>query len=58
MQTSLNEEQGRLVALKAINPNIRDEEIQVFEKQKAQLDEFIEKTQLKLDAIRLIVVSH
>jgi ATP-dependent helicase HepA len=58
MQTSLNEEQGRLVALKAINPNIRDEEIQVFDKQKAQLDEFIEKAQLKLDAIRLIVVSH
>ena len=58
MQTSLNEEQGRLMALKAINPNIRDEEIQVFDKQKAQLDEFIEKAQLKLDAIRLIVVSH
>ncbi|TMN91835.1 RNA polymerase-associated protein RapA [Pseudoalteromonas phenolica] len=58
MQTSLNEEQGRLVALKSINPNIRDEEIQVFDKQKAQLDEFIEKAQLKLDAIRLIVVSH
>ena len=58
MQTSLNEEQGRLEALKAINPNIRDEEIQVFDKQKAQLDEFIEKAQLKLDAIRLIVVSH
>ena len=58
MRTSLDEEQQRLIALKKINPTIRDEEIQVFDKQKSQLTEFIDKAQLKLDAIRLIVVSH
>jgi ATP-dependent helicase HepA len=58
MQSSMDEEQSRLEALKAINPNIRDEEIQVFSKQKAELCTYIEKAQLKLDAIRLIVVSH
>ncbi|KZN49414.1 RNA polymerase-associated protein RapA [Pseudoalteromonas luteoviolacea] len=58
MQTRLGEEQTRLSALKAINPNIRDEEIQVFDKQKAQLNEHISKAQVKLDAIRLIVVAN
>ncbi|KAF7774391.1 ATP-dependent helicase HepA [Pseudoalteromonas citrea] len=58
MQSTMTEEQTRLEALKAINPNIRDEEIHVFAKQKAELGTYIEKAQLKLDAIRLIVVSH
>ncbi|RJE73697.1 RNA polymerase-binding ATPase [Pseudoalteromonas sp. MSK9-3] len=58
MQSTMGEEQARLEALKAINPNIRDEEIQVFTKQKSELSTYIEKAQLKLDAIRLIVVSH
>ncbi|WP_419149618.1 RNA polymerase-associated protein RapA [Pseudoalteromonas 'SMAR'] len=58
MQKQLGDEQARLQALKAINPNIRDEEIQVFDKQREQLTTHIEKAQLKLDAIRLIVVSN
>ena len=58
MQSTMGEEQARLEALKAINPNIRDEEIQVFTKQRSELSTYIEKAQLKLDAIRLIVVSH
>ncbi|WP_350563381.1 hypothetical protein, partial [Psychrobacter sp. CAL346-MNA-CIBAN-0220] len=58
MQTSLSEEQQRLVALKQINPNIRQEEITFYDKQRTDLTTYIEKTQLKLDAIRLIVVSH
>ncbi|TMO59536.1 RNA polymerase-associated protein RapA [Pseudoalteromonas aurantia] len=58
MQSTMGDEQARLEALKAINPNIRDEEIQVFTKQKSELSTYIEKAQLKLDAIRLIVVSH
>jgi ATP-dependent helicase HepA len=58
MQSTMGDEQARLEALKAINPNIRDEEIQVFTKQKSELSSYIEKAQLKLDAIRLIVVSH
>ncbi|MCF2825058.1 MULTISPECIES: RNA polymerase-associated protein RapA [unclassified Pseudoalteromonas] len=58
MQKQLGDEQGRLQALKAINPNIRDEEVQVFDKQRAELSTHIEKAQLKLDAIRLIVVAN
>ncbi len=58
MQTSLSEEQQRLEALKQINPNIRQEEITFYDKQRNELTAHIEKAQLKLDAIRLIVVSH
>ncbi|GAA76624.1 ATP-dependent helicase HepA [Pseudoalteromonas sp. BSi20480] len=58
MQTSLSEEQERLSALKQINPNIRQEEITFYDKQRTELTAHIEKAQLQLDAIRLIVVSH
>ncbi|MCF2911125.1 RNA polymerase-associated protein RapA [Pseudoalteromonas sp. DL2-H2.2] len=58
METRLGDEQARLQALKAVNPNIRDEEIQVFDKQRSALSEHISKAQVKLDAIRLIVVAH
>jgi ATP-dependent helicase HepA len=58
MQTSLSEEQARLIALKQVNPNIRQEEITFYDKQRSELTKHIEKAQLKLDAIRLIVVSH
>ncbi len=58
MQTALGEEQARLTALKQINPNIRDEELSFYDKQRSELTTYIEKAQVKLDAIRLIVVSH
>ncbi|MGO2010817.1 MAG: RNA polymerase-associated protein RapA [Pseudoalteromonas sp.] len=58
MQASLAQEQARLTALKQINPNIRDEEINFYDKQRTELTMHIEKAQLQLDAIRLIVVSH
>jgi len=58
MQTALGEEQARLTALKQINPNIRNEELSFFDKQRSELTTYIEKAQVKLDAIRLIVVSH
>ncbi|WP_404341058.1 RNA polymerase-associated protein RapA [Pseudoalteromonas mariniglutinosa] len=58
MHHSLSEEQARLTALKKINPTIRDEELTIYDKQRSELTTYIEKTQLKLDAIRLIVVSH
>ena len=41
-----------------INPNVREDEINFLEKQQATLHEHAEKAELKLDAIRLIVVSH
>ena len=58
MQNSLQEEVERLTSLKKINPNIRDEEINFFTYQAKELEKYIDKSQLKLDAIRLIVVAH
>ncbi|KAB0304718.1 RNA polymerase-associated protein RapA [Vibrio fortis] len=58
MQASLNGELERLQALKAVNPNIRDEELQVIETQIEELTGYIAKSQVQLDSLRLIVVSH
>ncbi|MDP5211885.1 RNA polymerase-associated protein RapA [Pseudoalteromonas tunicata] len=58
MEVALADEVARLTALKQCNPNIREEEIRFFVKQQNDLAQHIDKTQLKLDAIRLIVVSH
>ncbi|MGR5093328.1 RNA polymerase-associated protein RapA [Vibrio maritimus] len=58
MYASLNGELERLQALKAVNPNIRDEEIDAIESQISELDEYINKAQVQLDSLRLIVVSH
>ncbi len=58
MEQNLNSELERLQALKAVNPNIRDEEIEVIEKQVNELAGYISQAQYQLDSLRLIVVSH
>ncbi|MGF1778806.1 RNA polymerase-associated protein RapA [Vibrio nomapromontoriensis] len=58
MYSSLNGELERLQALKAVNPNIRDEEIEAIDTQIKALDGYINNAQLQLDSLRLIVVSH
>ncbi|NAX22974.1 RNA polymerase-associated protein RapA [Vibrio sp. V39_P1S14PM300] len=58
MQASLNSELGRLQALKAVNPNIRDEELEAIERQIQALSDYINRAQYQLDSLRLIVVSH
>ncbi|MDG3087046.1 RNA polymerase-associated protein RapA [Vibrio hannami] len=58
MSESLNSELERLQALKAVNPNIRDEEIQAIDDQIKELTGYIGKAQVQLDSLRLIVVSH
>ena len=58
MQQKLNSELERLLALKAVNPNIRDEEISAIETQIETLSGYIETAQLQLDSLRLIVVAH
>lgn len=58
MDTALNGELERLLALKAVNPNIRDEEIQALEEQIKALTGYIGQAQYQLDSLRLIVVSH
>lgn len=55
---SLSAQQERLQALRQFNPSVRQEEIDMLSEQQQQLAQFISKARLKLDAIRLIVVSH
>lgn len=58
MQSSLNAELERLQALKAVNPNIRDEEIEAIDEQIKELTGYIGQAQYQLDSLRMIVVSH
>ncbi|MEF1255822.1 RNA polymerase-associated protein RapA [Vibrio sp. M260112] len=58
MQASLNAELERLQALKAVNPNIRDEELEAIEEQIKLLTGYIGQAQYQLDSLRMIVVSH
>ncbi|MGF1909037.1 RNA polymerase-associated protein RapA [Vibrio kasasachensis] len=58
MQVSLNTELERLQALKAVNPNIRDEEVEAIDAQITELTGYISKAQFQLDSLRMIVVSH
>ncbi|WP_394204551.1 RNA polymerase-associated protein RapA [Shewanella waksmanii] len=58
MTEQLSAELARLEALKAVNPNIRDEELSHLTEQMAELNGYIDNCQLQLDAIRLVLVSH
>ncbi|WP_087025329.1 RNA polymerase-associated protein RapA [Thaumasiovibrio subtropicus] len=58
MKQSLGEELDRLQALKAVNPNIRDDELEQLEEQMKALTGYINSAQVQLDSLRLIVVSH
>ena len=58
MQDKLTLEQQRLTALKAINPSVRQEEIDFISQQKDELTHYIDKAQLTFEAIRMIVVTH
>ncbi|MDR6982082.1 ATP-dependent helicase HepA [Rheinheimera pacifica] len=57
-EQALNEQQQRLTALRKYNPSVRQDEIDALAAQQQQLTQYISKARLKLDAIRLIVVSH
>jgi len=58
MQQSLQAEEQRLIALAAINPSVRQEEIDFIALQQQELTHYIENAQLKFEAVRLIVVAH
>ncbi|MGR5065317.1 RNA polymerase-associated protein RapA [Photobacterium sp. DNB22_13_2] len=58
MEATLRAELDRLQALKAVNPNIRDDELELIETQIQDLTGYITKAQIQLDSLRLIVVSH
>jgi ATP-dependent helicase HepA len=54
---ALSGEINRLKALKQVNPNVREEEIDYFEQQWQALNEAIDSAQPRLDAIRVVVAT-
>lgn len=58
MQTKLEQEQQRLTALKAINPSVRQAEIDFIAHQQSELTHYIDKAQLTFEAVRMIVVTN
>ncbi|NOR42592.1 MAG: RNA polymerase-associated protein RapA, partial [Gammaproteobacteria bacterium] len=53
----LTKEINRLTALSKVNPNIRADEIDYFEKQLSTLKDVIDAANLRLDAVRVIVAT-
>lgn len=58
MQKTLQAELTRLEQLKAVNPSVRDSEITFVQDLLTELNHLLDKTQLKLDAIRFVVVTN
>jgi len=58
MKTKLEQERQRLTALKAINPSVRQAEIDFIAHQQSELTHYIDKAQLTFEAVRMIVVTH
>jgi len=58
MNSKLELEFERLTALKAINPSVRQNELDFIKIQQKELTNYINKAQLKFEAIRLVVVSN
>ncbi|MBI6548854.1 RNA polymerase-associated protein RapA [Xenorhabdus lircayensis] len=54
----LSAELSRLEALKAVNPNIRDDELEAIGSEHKNLLLNLDQANWRLDAIRLVVVSH
>ena len=54
----LSAELARLEALKAVNPNIRDDELEAIESNRLQVMDALDQASWRLDALRLIVVTH
>ncbi len=57
MQSELGDELARLQALKAVNPNIREAELDALKEQISMVKAHLMRAQVQLDAIRLIVVT-
>ena len=55
MMRSYTAEIQRLLALQKVNPNVRDEEIRGIRQQGLSLDGHLKSTQLRLDALRVII---
>ena len=55
MMESYTEEIQRLAALRRVNPNVRDEEVEMLQAEGFALHKHLKNSQLKLDAIRVII---
>ncbi|MFV9997776.1 MAG: RNA polymerase-associated protein RapA [Arsenophonus endosymbiont of Dermacentor nuttalli] len=55
---TLSQEYSRLAALKSVNPNIRADELSAIEHERQQLLLNIAQANWRLDAIRLVIVTH
>ena len=55
MKAKQSSELERLISLSKVNPNIRKEEIDFLESTTAQIEEYMQHAQLKLDAIRVAI---
>lgn len=53
----LDEELARLVALRAVNPSVRDSEIEALREQREQSLAMFDKAALRLEAIRILVAG-
>ena len=58
MHQTLDSEFERLTALAAINPSVRQAELDFIRDQQKALADYISHAQLKFEAIRMIVVTH
>ncbi|WP_448211838.1 RNA polymerase-associated protein RapA [Colwellia sp. MEBiC06753] len=58
MHQTLDLEYNRLKALAAINPSVRQEELDFVKHQQTELTTYIDKAQLTFEAVRLVVVTH
>ncbi len=58
MTQTLGADLTRLSALKAVNPSVRESEVIHLKELQAELNHLLDQTQLKLDAVRFVVVTH
>lgn len=57
LKATLDEEVARLTALQAVNPSVRDSEIEALRKQRTEGLAALEKAALRLEAIRVLVAG-
>ncbi|MGL4860455.1 MAG: RNA polymerase-associated protein RapA, partial [Enterobacteriaceae bacterium] len=57
-QEELSRELSRLEALRAVNPAIRDDELEALARHRQEVASCLQQASWRLDALRLIVVSH
>ena len=55
MHQNMDAEIARLRALKQVNPNVRDSEIELLVKHRAELDSHLQAAQVRMDALRVLV---